>query len=104
MIIIIKQVVKIGGSLFPKHAIKLAKELKNTNSCIILGGGEFANLIRKYDDVFNFSDETNQKNRIIFAVDSNKFTDKKEIAMNIIKATNLGNYKNNKGKEGVDNE
>lgn len=51
-----------------------------------------------------FSDETKQKNRIIFAVDSNKFTDKKEIAMNIIKATNLGNYKNNKGKEGVDNE
>ncbi len=59
MIIIIKQVVKIGGSLFPEYAIKLAKELKNTNSCIILGGGEFANLIRKYDDEFNFSDETN---------------------------------------------
>ena len=58
MIIIIKQVVKIGGSLFPKHAIELAKQLKNTNSCIILGGGEFANLIRKYDAEFNFSNET----------------------------------------------
>ena len=45
MVIIIKQVVKIGGSLFPENAIELAKKLKNTNSLIILGGGEFANLI-----------------------------------------------------------
>ncbi|MBE6503673.1 MAG: delta 1-pyrroline-5-carboxylate synthetase, partial [Methanobrevibacter sp.] len=59
MIIIIKQVVKIGGSLFPKYAIELAKHLKNTNSCIVVGGGEFANLIRKYDEEFKFSDETN---------------------------------------------
>ncbi len=55
----IKQVVKIGGSLFPKHAIELAKELDNTDSVIILGGGEFANLIRKYDDEIHFSNETN---------------------------------------------
>ena len=55
----IKQVVKIGGSLFPKHAIELAKELDNTDSVIVLGGGEFANLIRKYDDEIHFSDETN---------------------------------------------
>ena len=54
---IIKQVVKIGGSLFPEHAIKLANELKNTNSLIILGGGVFANLIRKYDSQENFSSE-----------------------------------------------
>lgn len=59
MIIIIKQVVKIGGSLFPNYAIDLAKKLENTNSCIILGGGEFANLIRKYDSEQNFSDEAN---------------------------------------------
>ena len=59
MIIIIKQVVKIGGSLFPNHAINLAEKLKNTNSVIILGGGEFANLIRKYDGEMNFSEETN---------------------------------------------
>ncbi|MBE6499728.1 MAG: delta 1-pyrroline-5-carboxylate synthetase [Methanobrevibacter thaueri] len=51
----IKQVIKIGGSLFPNHAIKLINKLKNTNSCIILGGGEFANLIRKYDKEQNFS-------------------------------------------------
>ena len=56
---IIKQVVKIGGSLFPDYAINLAEKLKNTGSVIILGGGEFANLIRKYNDDVNFSEETN---------------------------------------------
>ncbi len=59
MIFIIKQVVKIGGSLFPDYAIDLANKLENTNSCIVLGGGEFANLIRKYDDEIKFSQETN---------------------------------------------
>ncbi|WP_458455638.1 amino acid kinase family protein [Methanobrevibacter sp.] len=59
MIVIIKQVVKIGGSLFPDYAIDLAKKLENTNSCIVLGGGEFANLIRKYNDEQNFSEEAN---------------------------------------------
>ncbi len=57
VIIIIKQVVKIGGSLFPDYAINLAKKLENTDSLIILGGGEFANLIRKYDSHQNFSEE-----------------------------------------------
>lgn len=55
----IKQVVKIGGSLFPNYAIDLANRLENTNSLIVLGGGEFANLIRKYDSEINFSDKTN---------------------------------------------
>ena len=55
----IKQVVKLGGSLFPNYAIDLAKKLENTNSLIVLGGGEFANLIRKYDSEINFSQETN---------------------------------------------
>ena len=59
MIIIIKQVVKIGGSLFPNYAIDLANKLENTDSCIVLGGGEFANLIRKYNDEQHFSDEAN---------------------------------------------
>ena len=54
---IIKQVVKIGGSLFPDYAIELAEQLNNTNSLIILGGGEFANLIRKYDSTQNFSSD-----------------------------------------------
>ena len=55
----IKQVVKIGGSLFPDYAIELTKQLENTDSVVILGGGEFANLIRKYDSKIGFSDETN---------------------------------------------
>ena len=55
----IKQVVKIGGSLFPNYAIDLAGKLENTNSLIILGGGEFANLIRKYNDEQEFSEEVN---------------------------------------------
>ncbi|WP_407392163.1 delta 1-pyrroline-5-carboxylate synthetase [Methanobrevibacter sp.] len=59
MIDIIKQVVKIGGSLFPKYAIDLAEKLENTNSVIVLGGGEFANLIRKYNEEINFSEEVN---------------------------------------------
>ncbi|WP_294007257.1 delta 1-pyrroline-5-carboxylate synthetase [uncultured Methanobrevibacter sp.] len=54
-----KQVVKIGGSLFPNYAIDLAKQLKGTDSLIVLGGGEFANLIRKYDSEISFSQETN---------------------------------------------
>ena len=57
MIIIIKQVVKIGGSLFPDYAISLVKKLENTNSLIVLGGGEFANLIRRYDNEQHFSSE-----------------------------------------------
>ena len=56
-IMVIKQVVKIGGSLFPNHAIELAKMLENTGSVIILGGGEFANLIRRYDSEIDFSNE-----------------------------------------------
>ena len=58
-IMCIKQVVKIGGSLFPEYAIDLAKRLKNTGSVIVLGGGEFANLIRRYDSEMEFSDEAN---------------------------------------------
>lgn len=59
VIMSIKQVVKIGGSLFPNYAIKLVKKLENTDSLIVLGGGEFANLIRKYDSEINFSQEVN---------------------------------------------
>ena len=59
VIYIIKQVVKIGGSLFPNYAIDLARKLKGTDSAIILGGGEFANLIRKYDGEMDFSEQAN---------------------------------------------
>lgn len=54
---IIDWVVKIGGSLFPTDAIKVAEKLKGTPSLIVTGGGEFANLIRKYDNNKSFSDE-----------------------------------------------
>ena len=53
----IKQVVKIGGSLFPEHAVELAEKLEGTGSVIILGGGEFANLVRRYDKEMGFSEE-----------------------------------------------
>ena len=64
MVVIIKQVVKIGGSLFPDYAITLAKKLENTQSLIILGGGEFANLIRKYDGDNQFSSEVTHNTAI----------------------------------------
>ena len=56
--------VKIGGSLFPKHAINLANSLENTKSIIITGGGEFANLIREYDSKYKFSDDVSHKTAI----------------------------------------
>ena len=37
----------------------MADKLKNTSSVIILGGGDFANLIRKYNSEMNFSEEVN---------------------------------------------
>ena len=37
----------------------MADKLKDTSSVIILGGGEFANLIRKYDAEQGFSQEVN---------------------------------------------
>ena len=59
VVVIIKQVVKIGGSLFPNYAIELAEQLEKSNSVIILGGGEFANLIRRYDEEIHFTEHTN---------------------------------------------
>lgn len=40
------------------------KKLKNTNSLVIIGGGEFANLIRKYDELLNLSDEVSHNTAI----------------------------------------
>ncbi|MDR3291898.1 MAG: delta 1-pyrroline-5-carboxylate synthetase [Methanobrevibacter sp.] len=57
-------VVKIGGSLFPEQAIKVAKAIKGTNSLIITGGGEFANLIRKYDKEIKFSKDVTHQTAI----------------------------------------
>ena len=95
MIAVIKQVVKIGGSLFPRHAIDLAERLKNTDSLIILGGGNFANLIRKYDAEMNFSDEANHWTAIdcmdIIAKLVNDKVESAGLAFSIDEANNLSN-------------
>ena len=95
MIGIIKQVVKIGGSLFPNHAIKLANELKRTDSLIILGGGEFANLIRRYDSEIKFSQETNHWTAIdcmdIIAKLVNDKVDSTKLAYSIEEANEVSN-------------
>lgn len=89
----IKQVVKIGGSLFPNYAIDLAKQLKGTDSLIVLGGGEFANLIRKYDSEISFSQETNHWTAIdcmdIIAKLVNDKVDSTKLAYNIDEAKKI---------------
>ncbi|MDR2830837.1 MAG: delta 1-pyrroline-5-carboxylate synthetase [Methanobrevibacter sp.] len=57
-------VVKIGGSLFPEQAIKVAKAIEGTDSLIITGGGEFANLIREYDKKIRFSNDVTHQTAI----------------------------------------
>jgi hypothetical protein len=95
VIAIIKQVVKIGGSLFPRYAIDLAERLKSTDSLIILGGGEFANLIRKYDAEMNFSDGANHWTAIdcmdIIAKLVNDKVESAELAFSIDEANKLSN-------------
>ena len=60
----IEWVVKIGGSLFPNDAIEVAKTIEGTKSLIVIGGGEFANLIRKYDEELSLSLEITHKTAI----------------------------------------
>ena len=92
---IIKQVVKIGGSLFPDYAINLVKKLENTNSCIVLGGGEFANLLRKYDSEINFSEEANHWTAIdcmdIIAKLVNDKVDSSELAYSVEDVNKIDN-------------
>ena len=64
MLYIIEWVIKIGGSLFPKSAIELLNVLKNCNCIVITGGGEFANLIRKYDNDIGFSNNITHETAI----------------------------------------
>ena len=64
MIKIIEWVIKIGGSLFPKDAISLVEKLENTKTLLIIGGGEFANLIRKYDKEIGFSQDITHESAI----------------------------------------
>ena len=91
----IEWVVKIGGSLFPEDAIEVAKTLKGTNSLIIIGGGEFANLIRKYDNLLNLSSEVTHKTAIdsmdILAKLVNDKVDSSKIANSINEAKQFAN-------------
>ncbi len=59
-------VVKIGGSLFPKYTNKLCEKLSESREKLVLvnGGGELANKLREYNDVYHFSDNTNHWNAI----------------------------------------
>ncbi|WP_268765970.1 amino acid kinase family protein [Methanobrevibacter olleyae] len=54
----------MGGSLFPKKAIELADALKGQNCLFLIGGGEFANLIRKYDSEMEFSEDVTHETAI----------------------------------------
>lgn len=60
----IEWVIKIGGSLFPEYSIELAKSLENQKCLIVVGGGEFANLIRKYDSNCSFSNDITHETAI----------------------------------------
>ena len=62
--IIIEWVIKIGGSLFPQKAIDLADALKGQKCLFVIGGGEFANLIRKYDSEIGFSEDITHETAI----------------------------------------
>ncbi len=50
-----KWVVKIGGSLFPEHAINLARKMVGQDVLIVCGGGKLANQIREYNEKINLS-------------------------------------------------
>lgn len=54
-------VVKIGGSLFPEYTEKLCDLLVKSKEKIVLvnGGGDFANLLREYDEKYNYSEDAN---------------------------------------------
>jgi len=57
-------VVKVGGSLFPEHAIKLVKSLAGKKVLIICGGGSLADHVRKFDRTIGFSETANHKSAI----------------------------------------
>ena len=58
-------VVKIGGSLFPEDAVKLCQILTGQSVLVICGGGELANLLRKYDRRMVYSSTTTHKSAIL---------------------------------------
>jgi len=65
VVISMKWVVKIGGSLFPHDAVKLCQELVGEDVLVVCGGGKLANLIREYDSDMKFSDTAAHKSAIL---------------------------------------
>jgi hypothetical protein len=57
-------IVKVGGSLFPEDAVKLAEALVGESAILICGGGELANQLRRYDEKMHFSDTAAHKSAI----------------------------------------
>ncbi|MTK64479.1 MAG: delta 1-pyrroline-5-carboxylate synthetase [Methanobacterium sp.] len=63
-------VLKIGGSLFPEKAMELCRFIVNQNDLrakilIVCGGGKFANKVREYDDLLDFSNTANHRSAIM---------------------------------------
>lgn len=58
-------VVKIGGSLFPDHAINLAQKLVGEDVLVICGGGSLANQIREYHEKLKFTPTASHKTAIL---------------------------------------
>lgn len=58
-------VVKVGGSLFPEGAVNLCQALVGRKVMLICGGGELANLLRKYDEKMDYSDTAAHKSAIL---------------------------------------
>ncbi|MDD1773952.1 MAG: delta 1-pyrroline-5-carboxylate synthetase [Methanobacterium sp.] len=58
-------VVKIGGSLFPEKAVELCQALLGRNVLVICGGGELANLLRKYDGEVKFSNTASHRSAVL---------------------------------------
>lgn len=58
-------VVKIGGSLFPERAFKLCQALIGRDVLVICGGGELANILRKYDGKVKFSSTAAHRSAIL---------------------------------------
>ncbi len=58
-------IVKIGGSLFPEDAVKLAETLVGKSAMVVCGGGELANTIRKYDEMADYSVTATHKTAIL---------------------------------------
>lgn len=58
-------IVKIGGSLFPEDAVELAKTLVGKDVMLICGGGELANVLRRYDKKMGYSNTATHRSAIL---------------------------------------